>query len=111
MFARGLFESAGIEITENAEPERLPGMVEEFRGSGAPLVCLCSSDDVYADLGSVTARALKDAGARMIAVAGLPDRLAERFRDVDIDLYVHSGQDALAFLTGLYDNLFETSDR
>ncbi|MBV9517406.1 MAG: methylmalonyl-CoA mutase small subunit [Hyphomicrobiales bacterium] len=105
-FAKSLFEGGGLEVVENEEPSTLPHIVDLFRACGANFACLCSSDEGYASLGIEASRALKEAGATKLAVAGRPRDLAGTFEEAGIDLFVFSGCDALAILNGLYDDLF-----
>lgn len=106
-FAKSLFEGGGIETVENERPATLIGIVEAFRNSGAPLVCLCSSDEVYMQQGADAARALREAGAAKLAIAGqerdLAGSLGEAARP---DFFVFAGCDALALLGNVYDELF-----
>jgi hypothetical protein len=43
-----------------------------FADSGAQIACICSSDQVYAELAEATAGALAAAGARRVLLAGRP---------------------------------------
>ena len=47
-------------------------LAKRFKDLGAQLACLCSSDKVYAGEAADTAKALKDAGATHICLAGKP---------------------------------------
>jgi len=105
-FAKSLFEGGGIETVENEKPATLVGIVDAFRACGAPLACLCTSDEVYAQQGADAARALKEAGAAQLAVAGQECGLAEPLRGAPVDFFVFSGCDALALLTKIHDDLF-----
>lgn len=87
-FAANLFRAAGLEC--------VTGPVEDFDGSA--VVCLCSSDKVYADEASAAAKALHAAGARHAWLAG-------RGEYDGVDGYVHAGCDALAVLRRTLDLL------
>nr|WP_244500733.1 hypothetical protein [Methyloceanibacter marginalis] len=50
-------------------------MLKAFKASEASLVCLCSSDKVYASGGADAARQLREAGAKHIYLAGKPGEL------------------------------------
>ena len=69
-----------------------------FKKSGTPLVCLCSSDAVYATNAADAARALREAGASPIYLAGRPGDKEADFRTAGIDDFVFVGCDALAVL-------------
>ena len=49
LFAKNFFEAGGIEAVSNDGFASRDAMVAAFKASGAKLVCLCSSDKVYAD--------------------------------------------------------------
>jgi methylmalonyl-CoA mutase len=89
-FAANLFQAAGIEC--------VTGPVDEFAASGTPVVCICSSDKVYADEAAPAANALRDAGARQIWLAG-------KLEIDGVDGTVFAGCDALAVLRGTLDAL------
>jgi methylmalonyl-CoA mutase len=87
-FAANLFQAAGLECVE--------GPVDEFAGAGTTVACLCSSDDVYRAEAATAAKALHDAGASLVWLAGKVD--------VDgVDGTVFAGCDALAALSRTMD--------
>jgi Methylmalonyl-CoA mutase, N-terminal domain/subunit len=87
-FAANLFRAAGLECGT--------GPVEDFDGSA--VACLCSSDKVYADEAAAAAKALHEAGARHVWLAG-------RGEYGGVDGYVYAGCDALAVLRRTLDLL------
>jgi methylmalonyl-CoA mutase len=100
-FAKSLFEAGGIKAVEG----KGDNLVKGFKDSGAKLACLCSSDKVYASEGAATAKALNEAGAEHIYVAGKPgDREAE-LRSAGVESFVSAGADALKTLRAAYENL------
>ena len=89
-FAKNFFEVAGIRTIE--------GEVGEFDPSITTFACLCSSDPVYGSHGADAARALRDAGATTVYLAG---------RGVGLD-----GVDAeIGLGTDLLDTLSRTLDQ
>jgi methylmalonyl-CoA mutase len=60
-FAANLFQAAGIEC--------VTGPVDAYDGV-TPVVCVCSSDKIYADEAEPAARALREAGATYVWLAG-----------------------------------------
>jgi methylmalonyl-CoA mutase len=104
-FAKSLFEAGGIEAIAAASEKTLPETIEGFRESGALLACLCSSDKVYAEHGAEAAKALKDAGAAHVYLAGKPGDLEAALRDAGVESFVAAGGNALETLTGAYDHL------
>lgn len=76
-----------------------------FAASGASIACLCSSDDVYAELGEAAASLLKTAGAKRVYVAGRPKELEAALVSAGADGFLHAGMDALAALATLQGEL------
>lgn len=76
-----------------------------FESSGAEVAIICSSDAVYADRAVATATALKDAGAKFVAVAGAPGELRADLEAAGVDAYWHAGIDVLAALGDLHQRL------
>jgi methylmalonyl-CoA mutase len=69
----GNFLAAGgieVRVSEPLHNSADAGMA--FADSGLGIACICSSDQVYAELGEATAGALKQAGARLVLLAGRP---------------------------------------
>ncbi|WP_108683200.1 methylmalonyl-CoA mutase family protein [Methyloceanibacter sp. wino2] len=104
-FAKSLFEAGGIEAIAATSQQTLDKTLEGFRESGASLVCLCSSDKVYAAEGAEAAKALRDAGAAHVYLAGKPGDLEAALRDAGVESFVAAGDNALETLTGAYEHL------
>jgi methylmalonyl-CoA mutase len=89
-FAANLFQAAGIECVS--------GPVEDFATSGTTVACLCSSDKVYADGAADAVKALRDAGATYVWLAGKGE-----YDGVDGNVF--AGVDALGVLRTTLDKL------
>ncbi|MEV6719954.1 methylmalonyl-CoA mutase family protein [Streptomyces xanthochromogenes] len=88
-FAANLFQAGGIEpVTEG-----------DFGASGTRTVCLCSSDEVYAQEAESVARQLRAAGAQQVFLAGRPGTYA------GVDTYVFAGCDAADVLSATLDRM------
>ena len=97
-FAKSFFETGGVEAVDTegfADPAVLAAA---FKGSGAALVCLCSSDKVYAGQAEAAAKALQAAGARHIYLAGRPGEQEAALRGAGVSDFIFAGGDALAML-------------
>ena len=102
-FAKNLFEAGGIRsVTSDrgasvgfATPAEV---VQDFTASGARLVCICSSDAVYAESARAVAAALTEAGAGRVYLAGNPGDRREVEQAAGVDEFVHVGVDVLAVL-------------
>lgn len=104
-FAKSFFEAGGIETVGNDGFADTAALVAAFRASGAEMVCLCSSDKVYATQAAEAAKALQAAGARHIYLAGRPGEQESEFRNAGVGNFVFAGCDALATLRAAYANL------
>lgn len=71
-FARNLFATGGIATPDAGATRSTTEVVDAFLSAGTPLVCLCSSDEVYATRAQETAAALRAAGATFVLAAGQP---------------------------------------
>ena len=91
-FAKSLFESGGIEAVQ-ANGDNL---AKRFKESGAKLACLCSSDKVYEREAEAIAKALAEAGAARVYLAGKPGRQGRAWKQAGISTFLHQGCDTLA---------------
>lgn len=91
-FAANLFAAGGIRAVSDQGHDSAGSAAKAFADSGARIACICSSDDVYAELAGPVAAALKQAGAEHVYLAGKGDYDG-------VDEYIHVGVDALDVLT------------
>ena len=89
-FAANLFQAAGIECVS--------GAVDDYDAAVTSVVCLCSSDKVYADEAASAAKTLREAGAQYVWLAGKAE-----IDGVDGNVFV--GVNALDVLTKTLDIL------
>ena len=97
-FAKSLFESGGIEAVEG----KGDNLAKRFKESGAKLACLCSSDKIYEREAEDTAKALAQAGAIRVYLAGANRSALEK---AGISPFLHQGCDTLEILTAAYDEI------
>ena len=97
-FAKNVFEAGGIQAQVPDGVQTRDAMVAAFKSSGATLVCLCSSDKVYASEGVDAAKALKAAGAGKIFFAGKPGELESALRQAGIGDFLFQDRDMVALL-------------
>ena len=76
-----------------------------FKASGAKIAVISSSDEVYAQEAEATAKALKDAGAERVLLAGRPGEAEAALRAAGVDGFLYAGQDAVATLGELHKNI------
>lgn len=101
-FAKSFFEAGGIEVIDNEGYWEIPTLVHFFKKAGSLLVCLCSSDTVYSTNAADAARALAEAGAKHIYLAGRPGANEAAWRAGGVNEFVYVGCDALAILQAAY---------
>lgn len=87
-FAANLFAAGGIDTVAAGATTGVDDVLAAY--DGAPVVCLCGPDGLYADWGAELVTALRDAGATHVILAGKAD--------VGADVTAAAGLDALAFL-------------
>ena len=97
-FAKNFFEVGGIEAPGNDGFLDDESLVQAFKASGAKLVCLCSSDALYAERAVATAQALAKAGANHIYLAGRPGEMEAAFKSAGILSFIYVGCDVVALL-------------
>ncbi|MFI9452873.1 methylmalonyl-CoA mutase family protein [Amycolatopsis sp. NPDC052450] len=95
-FAANLFQAGGIEAVNPGAPQDI---IAEFRASGTKIACLCGSNTSYAEEADNVAKALKEAGATSVLLAGKPGD------HPDVSGYLFTGCDALEILTGTLNEL------
>jgi methylmalonyl-CoA mutase len=101
-FAKSFFETGGIETVGSDGLTDPVALSAAFKASGAQLACICSSDKVYAERATDTAKALQAAGAKHIYLAGRADQQEQPLRTAGVNEFVFAGGDALAALQRAY---------
>jgi methylmalonyl-CoA mutase len=107
-FAKSFFETGGIEAVDTEGFVEPVALAAAFKTSGAELVCLCSSDKVYADHAVAAAKALQAGGAKHIYLAGRPGEQETALRDAGVGDFIFAGGDALAMLQQAYTRMERT---
>ncbi len=103
-FARNLFAAGGVraitgEVGSVSGYEDVAALVADVVDSGASLVCICSSDAVYAERAAEVAAALAPLdGVRRVYLAGAPGEDRSRLEEAGVNEFVHVGVDALDVL-------------
>jgi methylmalonyl-CoA mutase len=101
-FAKSFFEAGGIEAVESEGFADPAALTAAFRTSGAALVCLCSTDKVYAGHAVAATKALQAAGAKHIYLAGRAGEQESALRGAGVTDFVFAGGDALTVLQEAY---------
>ena len=109
-FAKNFFEAGGIAAV-TSERGATTGFddpaeaVADATAAGAQLVCLCSSDAVYAERAVEFARALRDAGMSAVHLAGNPGDRRDAETEAGVTEFIHLGVDVLDVLTRAHELL------
>ena len=104
-FAKSFFETGGIEALDTEGFTDPAALAAAFKDSGAALVCLCSSDKLYATSAEAAAKALHGAGAKPIYLAGRPGDHEATFRNAGVSEFIIAGGDAVKTLQEAYTHL------
>ncbi len=99
VWARNLFIAGAFGVIEGPECDAPAACAEAFADSGAAFACLCGTDEAYRAGAEGMARALADAGAQLVIVAGRP------LDGVDAGpngRFISAKDNALAFLESLW---------
>jgi methylmalonyl-CoA mutase len=106
-FAARLFTAGGFAIEDSGGFTDTSSIVEAFVASGAQGAVLCGHDDDYAAHAAAFARALTDAGAAFVALAGRPGDDADALRAAGVNPFVHLKCAALDALRGCWSMIGE----
>jgi methylmalonyl-CoA mutase len=98
MFAKNFFEAGGIEALAPDGSASVDDMAARFKQSGASLVCLCSSDDVYGADGARAAKMLAAAGARRVYLGGRPKKSERDLLAAGVHTFIYVGCDVVETL-------------
>jgi methylmalonyl-CoA mutase len=104
-FAKNFFEAGGIEARTSEGALKSSALPDAFKASGAPIACLCSSNEIYAREAEAAAAALKKAGAKAVFLAGRAGEHEAAWRKAGIDDFVFSGCNVLATLQHVHATL------
>jgi methylmalonyl-CoA mutase len=104
-WAKNFFASGGVEAIGGGELHTSADVGKAFADSGARVACICSSDQVYAELAEATAGALKAAGATQVLLAGRPKAQEAALKAAGVDSFIFAGCDAVDTLTRLQEAL------
>jgi methylmalonyl-CoA mutase len=104
-FAGNFLAAGGVEGIASGPLHTSAEAGRAFAESGAGIACLCSSDQVYAELGEATAQALKSAGARRVLLAGRPREIEAQLEAAGVDDFIYAGCDMVAALRKLHADL------
>lgn len=97
-FAKNFFEAGGIEAIPGAGGGNPADMARDLKHSGAAFAVICGTDAGYAESAVPIAKALKEAGAKTLYLAGRPGELEAPLKAAGIDEFIFMGCDLLGAL-------------
>ncbi|MEU1471864.1 methylmalonyl-CoA mutase small subunit [Streptomyces sp. NPDC005761] len=98
-FAANLFQAGGIEAVHEPVQVDVSSAAAALAAAETDVVCLCSSDALYAEHAGTIAEALVAAGAQRVYLAGRPAAYP------GVDEYVFAGCDVVAVLSSVLDRM------
>ncbi|MEA2840546.1 MAG: methylmalonyl-CoA mutase [Methylobacteriaceae bacterium] len=98
MFAKNFFAAGGIAAIDHDGFDSPQQAAAAFKTSGTKLACICASDAVYAEKGVETVKALAEAGAKAIYIAGRPSDQEAELRQAGATDFIYQGCDVLCVL-------------
>lgn len=104
-FAKSAFEAGGIAAIASDGLDGGEAAARAFKKSGAAIACLCGSDEGYANIATEVARALREAGAKALWLAGRPGEMEGALKAAGCERFVYLGCDLLAELHAAYEDL------
>ena len=104
-WARNFLAAGGIEAIAGGELHNSADAGKGFADSGAGVACICSSDQIYAELAEATAGALKAAGAQQVLLVGRPKAQEAALKAAGVDTIIFAGCDAVETLGRLQEAL------
>jgi methylmalonyl-CoA mutase len=104
-FVREWLEVGGFEAVYEGETPTTEEASARLKASGARLVCLCGTDDAYAERAESFAKALKASAVKGVALAGRPGESERAWRAAGLDEFIFDGGDAVTTLQNLYAHI------
>lgn len=104
-FAKNFFEAGGIEAVMGAGGDDVAAITTEFKATAAPFAIISSTDAVYAEKAASVAKALKDAGAATVYLAGRGGEAENALKAAGVDDFIYMGCDVQAVLSAAHRKL------
>jgi methylmalonyl-CoA mutase len=105
MFAQNFLEAAGFEAVTNDGFTTADAAAAAFAESGALACAICSSDELYAELATSTAEALRARGAKIVILAGQPGAREAAYREAGVTDFIAMGVNVYETLRSLLERV------
>ncbi|MGF9759528.1 methylmalonyl-CoA mutase family protein [Microvirga sp. 0TCS3.31] len=97
-FAKNFFEAGGIESIMNEGLTDQQSLKDAFVESKAKISCICSTDEIYKLHAPATASTLREAGTKLMFLAGRPGEDQKELTEAGITTFIFTGCDTLKIL-------------
>nr|WP_321449558.1 methylmalonyl-CoA mutase family protein [uncultured Cohaesibacter sp.] len=104
-WTKNFFEAGGVKALSDKGYTDPTEAVADFKASGAAIAAIVGPDGLYEENGAAFAKALKEAGAKMVYIAGRPKDLMEALSAAGVDSFAFESCDVLAELNKIHDVL------
>ncbi len=104
-WTKNFFEAGGIRSVSDKGYAEAAEAAADFKASGAAIAAIVGPDALYEEKGTDFAKALKEAGAKMVYVAGRPKEIMEALSAAGVDAFAFESCDVLAELNKIHDAL------
>jgi methylmalonyl-CoA mutase len=105
-FSTDFFAIAGFEITMGQGFATAQDAIASIGKINAPIVVICSTDDIYSEIVPVYAVELKKQKPNVkIILAGLPKDYADAFKQAGVDDFIHIKSNVYNTLAGLFKTI------
>jgi len=104
-FAKNVFEAGGLETLSGDGGEDAQGIAKAFKDSGAASAVICSTDDLYAAHAETLAKALVEAGAKAVYLAGKGGDHEAAWRAAGVNDFIFLGCDVVTILRDAHERL------
>lgn len=101
-YAQNFFAIGGIDTILGEGGNDVATIAQAFLAADREVACLCSSDDIYGALGVDAAKAIKEAGAQQLVLAGYGGTSEADWRSAGIDTFIYVGCDTLTTLREIH---------
>lgn len=104
-FASNLFATGGIAAVGEGGYDNAQAAAQAYAASGAAAAVICGTDAAYAEQAVAYAKALKEAGAGFVYLAGRAGDARPQYEAAGINDFVYMGVDVLSTLQRLHTTL------
>ena len=104
-FAKNFFEAGGIATVPGTGGTDPAAIAADFKRSKIELAVICGSDALYAAHAVALAKALRQAGAAMVYLAGRGGDAEAELKAAGVDGFIYMGCDVLATLKDIHARL------